>query len=148
MTGYVRKFEDNTEISFKISNKQLLKKYNQIWKRVEKLLKIQFGSKPVYGNDDKYIKPRIKIYGATVNTNVQDKKMSKEKASWNSLSIIMLDCVIKVKKQYYPQRLLEECKYEQKKIKIKNLIDDDLEKSLSDSEADNDYNDETESDDE
>ena len=98
MTGYVRKFEDNTEMSFKISNKQLLKKYNQIWKRVEKLLKIEFGSKPVYGDDDKYIKPRIKMYGATVNTNVQDKKMSKEKASWNSLSIIMLDCVIKVKK--------------------------------------------------
>ena len=35
-----------------------------------------------------------------------------------------------------------------KKIKIENLIDDDLEKSLSDSEADNDYNVERESDDE
>ena len=31
-----------------------------------------------------------------------------------------------------------------KKIKIENLIDDDLEKSLSDSEPNNDYNDETE----
>ena len=40
MTGYVRKFEGNTTMSFKINNKQLLKKYNQIWKRVEKLLKI------------------------------------------------------------------------------------------------------------
>ena len=50
----------------------------------------------------------------------------------------MLDSVIKAKKKYYPQTLLEECKYEQKKIKIKNLIDDDFEKSLSDSEADND----------
>ena len=39
MMGYVRKFEGNTIMSFKISNKQLLKKYNQIWKRVEKLLK-------------------------------------------------------------------------------------------------------------
>ena len=27
----------------------------------------------------------------------------------------------------YPQTHLEECKYEQKKIKIENLIDDDLE---------------------
>ena len=36
MTGYVRTFESNTIMSFKISNKQLLKKYNQIWKRVEK----------------------------------------------------------------------------------------------------------------
>ena len=37
MTGYVRKSEGNTTMS--ISDKQLLKKYNQIWKRVKKLLK-------------------------------------------------------------------------------------------------------------
>ena len=30
MTGYARKFEFNLTMSFKISNKQLLKKYNQI----------------------------------------------------------------------------------------------------------------------
>ena len=39
MTGYVRKFESNTTMSFKISDKKLLKKYNQIRKRVQKLLK-------------------------------------------------------------------------------------------------------------
>ena len=53
----------------------------------------------------------------------------------------MLDSVIKAKKKYYPQTLLEECKYEQEKIKMENLIDDDLEKSSSDesdSESDND----------
>ena len=82
-----------------------------------------------------------------MNTNFQDKKMPEEKAPCNCLSIIMLHPVIKAKKKYHPQTLLEECKYEQKKIKIENLIDDDLEKSLSDSEADNDYNDKTESND-
>ena len=35
MIGYVKKFEGNTTMSFKISDKQLLKKYNQIWKKVE-----------------------------------------------------------------------------------------------------------------
>ena len=35
MSGYVRKFESNLTMSFKISDKQLLKKYNQVWKRVE-----------------------------------------------------------------------------------------------------------------
>ena len=35
--GYVRKFEGNTTTPFNISDKQLLKKYNQIWKIVEKL---------------------------------------------------------------------------------------------------------------
>ena len=36
--GYVRKRNGNATMSFKISNKQLLKKYNQMWKKVEKLL--------------------------------------------------------------------------------------------------------------
>ena len=55
MTGHVRKLESNTTMPFKFSNKQLLKKYNQIWKRAEKLLKIEFDSKPVYGDNDKCI---------------------------------------------------------------------------------------------
>ena len=58
MTGYDRKFEFNLTMSFKISDKQLLKKYNQLWKRVEKLLEIKFDSKPVYGDDEKYIKTK------------------------------------------------------------------------------------------
>ena len=77
-------------------------------------------------------------------TNFQSKKMPKEKAPCKCLSIIMLDSVIKAKKKYYPQTLLEECKYEQERIKIENLIDDDLEKS----ECDVSDNDETESDNE
>ena len=68
--------------------------------------------------------------------------MPQEKARYKCLSIIMIDFVIKANKKYYPQTLLEECKYVQEKIKIENLIDDDLEKS----ESDSDYNDEIESD--
>ena len=49
----------------------------------------------------------------------------------------------KSKKKCFPQTLSEECKYEQEKIKMENLIDDDLEKGLSD-ESDNDSNDEKE----
>ena len=63
--------------------------------------------------------------------------------------MIMLDS----KKKYFPQTLLEECKYEPKKMKMENLIDDDLEKVClmsdeSGSESDNHSNNETESDDE
>ena len=67
--------------------------------------------------------------------------MPKEKGPCKSLSMILLDSVIKAKKKYYTQTLLEECKHEQEKIKMENLIDDDLEKSLSgesDSESDKD----------
>ena len=83
------------------------------------------------------------MYNGITIANFQGKKMPKEKAPCKSLSIIMLDSVIKAKKKYYPQTLLEECKYEPKKIKMENLIDDYLEKSSSDesdSEADNDSN--------
>ena len=85
MIGYVQKFEGNTTMSFKISDKQLLKKYNQIWKRVEKLLRIKSGSEPVFGDNDKYIKTKIKLYGGSVNTNFQGEKMPKEKVPCNSL---------------------------------------------------------------
>ena len=71
--------------------------------------------------------------------------MPKEKAPCKCLSIIMLDSVIKANKKYYPQTLLEECKYPQEKIKIENLIDDDFEKSESD-ESHIDSNNEAESD--
>ena len=120
MTGYVRKLEDNTTMSFKISNKHLLKKYNQIWKRVAKLLKMELDSEPVYGDSDKYIKTRIKIL--LINNNARFCYQSKEKVLSSNT-------------------FLEECKYEQEKTKIENLTDDDLEKSLSnesDCESDHD----------
>ena len=115
MTGYVRKFEGNTIMFFKISDRQLLKNLNQMCKRVEKLLKIEFDSKPVYGDNHKYIKTKLKIYAGSMITNFQSKKISKEKAPCNCLLMIMLDSVTKAKKKYYPQTLLEECKYEPKK---------------------------------
>ena len=54
----------------------------------------------------------------------------------------MLDSAVKGNKKYYPQTLLQECKYVQGKVKIENLIDNDFEKS----ESDSDSNDETGSD--
>ena len=56
MTGYPRKFDEKETMSFKVKNKQLLKNYNKIWLKVEKLLKIVFESKLVYGDNDKYIR--------------------------------------------------------------------------------------------
>ena len=107
-------------------------------------MKITFESKPVYGEDVKYIKTQIKMYAGSLITNFHNKKMPKEKASCKCLSIIMIDSVIKANKKYYPQTFLEECKYMQEKIKIENYINEDLENSDSDSESDS--NNETESD--
>ena len=72
-TGYVRKFEGNTIMSFKIIDKQFLKKYNQIWKRVDK-----FDSETVYGDNNKHIKTKIKIYAGCMITNFHRKKCQKK----------------------------------------------------------------------
>ena len=47
----------------------------------------------------------------------------------------MIHSVIRANKKHYPQTFLEECKYVQEKIKIENYMDEDLEKSESDSES-------------
>ena len=56
----------------------------------------------------------------------------------------MPDSFITVNKKYYPQTLLEECKYITKNNKMENLINDDLDLSSSDDESDNDTDNETE----
>ena len=105
-------------------------------------MKITFESRPVYGEDVKYIKTKIKTYAGSIITNFHNKKMPKEKAPCKCLSIIMIDSVIKANKKYYPQTLLEECKYTQEKIKIENYINEDL----VDCESGDSSNNETESD--
>ena len=55
------------------------------------------------------------------------------------LSVILLDSIVILldsDKEYYPQILLEECKYAIKSKKIVNKINEDLELSESDDESD------------
>ena len=78
MIGYVNSFKSKRTMSFKISDSKLLKKYNQLWKKVKNLLNIKFGNEFVYGDIDKYIKTKMNMYDGNVNTNFQDKEMSKE----------------------------------------------------------------------
>ena len=44
-----------------------------------------FNSEPVYGDNYKYIKTKIKLYGDNINTNFQGKKIPKENASYKCL---------------------------------------------------------------
>ena len=89
-------------MSFKVGDNKLLKKYNKIWEKICNLMNIEFHSEPVYGDNDKYIKTKIKMYEHRVNRNFQGKKVPKENASYKCLSLIMLDSVIRVNKKYYP----------------------------------------------
>ena len=66
------------------------------------MLKIKFDSELIYGDNDKYTKTEIKIYGGNVNASFQGKGVPKEKAPYKCLSLVMLDPVVKAKKKYYP----------------------------------------------
>ena len=136
----LKKFNENAAISFKTNNKQFLKNCNKIWEKNWKVNENRFESKPVYGDDDKYIKTKIKVYAGSMITNLHNKKIPKEKSPCKCISIIMLDSVIKANKKYYPQTFLEECKYVQEKIKTEKYIDDDFEKSESDNDSNDEYN--------
>ena len=83
-----------------------------------------------------------------VNTNFQGKNIPKENSPYKCLSLIMLNSVIKASKKYYPQTLLEECKYEAKKTKMENLINHELESRSSEDESDNETESDIESDNE
>ena len=108
-------------------------------------MNIGFDSEPVYGDNDKYINTKIKMYEDRVNTDFQRKKVPKENASYKCLSLIMLNSIIRLNKKYYPQTFLEKCKYLARKNKTENLINADLYLSLSD-ESDNESDNESDSD--
>ena len=145
MTGYINKFDENkTTMSLMIKDEQLLKNYNKIWKKIEKLMKIDFNTKTTYGDDDKYIKTKIKSYKDNITKNFYirtgSKNVPEEKIPHKCLSIIILDYILYAYEKYYCQIFLEECKYAEENIKTKNYIDNELKPesdSYCDSNSDN-----------
>ena len=75
MTGYVNEFNENKNtitMSLRVNDEELFKKYNKIWEKVEKLMRIDFESKPIYGEDDdnKYIKTKMKMYADSISLQI------------------------------------------------------------------------------
>ena len=62
MICYVKYFDSNQTMSFKVNYNNLLKKCSKIWERISNLMNIEFDGEPVYGDNYKYIKTKIKIY--------------------------------------------------------------------------------------
>ena len=152
MTGYINKFNETKNknknknkntitMSLKVKYKKFLKNYNKIWAKIEKLMGKDFNTKPTYGDDDKYIKTKIKAYEGNITTSFYNKKGSKnlpeEKVPHKYWSIIILDSIFYAYEKYHPQIFLEECKYAKENMKTKYYIDKEL-KSESESESGSD----------
>ena len=54
----------------------IILKYNKIWKKIKKLLSVEFDSQPVY--DETYIETRLKPFEHKVITKFTDNKIPKE----------------------------------------------------------------------
>ena len=52
MICYVKHFDSNKTMSFKVGDNKLLKKYTKIWENISNSMNIEFDSEPVYGDND------------------------------------------------------------------------------------------------
>ena len=136
MSGYIKYFDDGGKnMSFITDDKEVYKKYNEIWKVIRKLLKLKFTVSPV--RDDKYIIAKLKIF-KNVNMLTFTNNVIPEKSNpYACISAIDIDSVLKIEKRAHPQAYLEQCKYKLKKRKHSRYIDH-LEIIDYDSENDSD----------
>ena len=75
MSAYRKDFDETKYVSFLIKDDKLLKKYNEIWKKIKNIIKKEFNSEPVY--NEKYPKAKIKSYNGKINTNFHNNKIPK-----------------------------------------------------------------------
>ena len=62
-------------------------------------------------NVNKYLKTKIKSCGDKINIIFQNDEIPEEGLHCVFLSVMLIDSVFKMGKNYFPQVFLEECKY-------------------------------------
>ena len=62
MIEYVKHCDSNKAMSFKVNDNRLLKKYIKIQEKVSIFMNIEFDSEPIFGDNDKQMKAKIKSY--------------------------------------------------------------------------------------
>ena len=74
MNAYVKYFIKNNKcINLLVNDKEILRKYLEIWDKLKGFIKKEFNSESVY--NDKYINTKIKIYNNRVYANFQHNKI-------------------------------------------------------------------------
>ena len=109
MSTYRRDFDGTKYISFLIQDDELLENYNKIWEKVKDSLKKEFDSEPVF--NEKCLKAKIKSYIGKTNTKFHNNKIPKEGYQFICSSVISIDSVFRIGKNYFPQVFLDKCKY-------------------------------------
>ena len=126
MDGYIRYFDDGGKnMSFVTDDEKIYEKYNKIWEVIRTLLKIDFTVNPV--REYIYLVAKLKIFNKINRTTFNNNNyIPMERNHHICIPVIDIDSVLKIDKRAYPQAYLEQCKYELKKRKIMNYIDDEI----------------------
>ena len=119
-TKYIKVFDDAKTLHFLVKDEELLVKYNEMWVKIKSIIKRKiFHTDSVF--DNKYLKTKINLYKDKITTNFNG-KVSKEASEYICLSLIEIDSVFKLGKNYFRQIFLEECKCKIKKRKNHLLL--------------------------
>ena len=113
----------------------MIKESNEIWEKVRNNIKKECDSETAYS--EKYLKPKTKSYNGKINTIFSNNKMQKDSQSI-CLSVILIDSVFIIGKNFYHQVFLEECKDVVKGKNMLEYITDELDISSDDSEENSD----------
>ena len=121
MRGYIKYFDDGGKnMSLVTDDKEVYKKYSEIWEVIRKLLKLKFTVNPV--RDDKYIIAKLKIFKNLNITTFANNVIPEENTHYICIYATNIDSVLKIDKKAYPQAYLEQCKYRLKKRKRSRYI--------------------------
>ena len=135
MNGYIKYFDDGGKnMLFLMDDEEIYEKYNEIWEVIRKLLKVDFTVGPV--RDDKYLVAKLKIFDRINRTTFTNNAIPIERNHYICIPAIDIASVLKTDERVYPQAYLEQCKYELKKRKHVNFIDDEIIDEDSDSDID------------
>ena len=94
-------FESNKKNMSLLADDDVILKFNKIWKKIKKLLSVEFDSQPLY--DEKYIKTRLKTFKVKAITKFTDNEILKENTYYSCIDAIWVNSVIKLEKENYPQ---------------------------------------------
>ena len=98
MSVFIKYFESNKKNMSLLADDDVddvILKYNKIWKKIKKLLGVEFDIQSVY--DGKYIKTRVKTFKDKVITKFTDSEIPKENKH-SCIAAIRVDSVIKLEK--------------------------------------------------
>ena len=114
-----------------IEKNKFLKALNKLCDKISNIKQKGFDSElPVY--NEKQLNINIKSYGGKTNTNFHENGVTKGGSRQGCLSVILIDSVFQMGKNYYLLVFLEQHKYIVKN-KMTKFINDELEISTDDS---------------